>query len=589
MFKFLRKGATSVFAKIFLAVITIVFIFWGVGFYRANQQIIAKVNGQSISLREFSEFYNFKLAQLQQTFGEVSPELLKKLNFRKKVLDELIANKLLQEKAKELGIEISKEEVEEAIQRMPAFQEEGSFSPQKYAYFLRNLGVSSQFFESLIATDLIKTKLRLFLTTPIVSSTDEAINYLNFVNQKLLLKVASLPFSFCKTLVKLTEKNLKSYFLAHRDLYTAPAKVKLLYVYFPFKGSVSIKESEIEAYYRKNLNRFKEPMKVKLVKIFIKGTSDKSLLKAEEILKKAKNAKELEKFAKEKPKWFDEFSLPPEINKLLKVAREGQILGPIRLKDGYLILGIEKIQPERYLPFSKVKKEVEKELEYEKLKDLAKKKAEKLYIEAVKEGDLAKAAKKLGFKVKNTDYLTKPVLIDMIDSFENADKIFSANIGEIFSPMESAHGVYVFELIKKVPPRNLTFKEAFEKVKKDYIKDETQEKCKEKALHLIALWKKGFSEISAKKLGFKVETTQVSRLQRKELFKVSKPGVIETPFIGKKEIKVIFVEKIIPPKRKYSQEEIKKAKSLLTFTKRENFWRRWFREAFEEAKVEVRK
>ena len=234
MFKFLRKGATSVFAKVFLGIIVVVFIFWGVGFYRANQQTVARVNGKSISLKEYSEFYNFKLAQLQQTFGEVSPALLKKLNFKKQVLDELIANKLLEEKAHELGIEVNREEVEKEIQRMPAFQEGGIFSPQKYAFFLRNLGVSPQFFENLVATDLLKTKLRLFLITPIVSSTDEALNYLRFVNQKLLLKEATLPFSFCKGLVRPTKENLKNYFFAHRNAYITPAKVKLLYVYFPF-------------------------------------------------------------------------------------------------------------------------------------------------------------------------------------------------------------------------------------------------------------------------------------------------------------------------------------------------------------------
>jgi len=340
---------------------------------------------------------------------------------------------------------------------------------------------------------------------------------------------------------------------------------------------------------KRNLERFKEPLKVKLVKILIKGTSDKSLLKAEEILKKAKSVKDLEKFTKEKPKWFDEFSLPPEIAKLIKMAREGQILGPIRLKNSYLILGIEKIKPEKYLPLSKVRKEVEKELKYEKLKALAQKKGEKLYIEAVKEGDLKKAAKKLELKVKTTDYLTKTALVDMIDSFENADKIFSASPGEIFAPMDSAHGIYVFELLEKKPPRSLKFEEAFKKVKEDYLRDQTREICQKKALELISLWKKGFSENKAVNLGFRVKTLQVNRLQSKNFFEVSKPGVIEEPFFEKNMVKVVFVEKIKSSKEKFSTEEIKKAKALLTFNKRENFWQKWFREALEEAKVEVKK
>ena len=70
---------------------------------------------------------------------------------------------------------------------------------------------------------------------------------------------------------------------------------------------------------------------------------------------------------------------------------------------------------------------------------------------------------------------------------------------------------------------------------------------------------------------------------------MAKPGVIEEPILEKGAIKVIFVEKIEPPKKKFSEDEIKKAKALLTAVKRENFWRRLYREVFEEAKVEVRK
>lgn len=149
MFEFLRKGATSLFAKIFLAIIIIVFVFWGIGYFgTSDRNLVAEVDGEKINLKEFQEYYNFKFFQLKQAFGEVSSEDLKKMRFKEMALQELIRIKLTQRIAQDLGLKITQEEINLAISQLPFFQQEGRFNPSAYLAFLREMGLTPATFES---------------------------------------------------------------------------------------------------------------------------------------------------------------------------------------------------------------------------------------------------------------------------------------------------------------------------------------------------------------------------------------------------------------------------------------------------------
>ncbi|PMP94935.1 MAG: hypothetical protein C0169_05960, partial [Thermodesulfobacterium geofontis] len=220
MLRFLRKGATSLYVKIFLAVIVIVFIFWGIGTFTSERKdLIAKVNGIPITLKDFEEYYNFQLSRLKQTFGELSPKDLAALKLKEQVLEELIKLKLLEDQAKKLKIEITPIEVTYAISQIPSFQENGKFSTVKYQYILRELGISPEFFEKLIRSDLIYQRLKLLLTAPIMVSEEEVKEYLKYNKQILEVLEIDLPLNMCIQKVTFTDKDIENYYLAHRDIY----------------------------------------------------------------------------------------------------------------------------------------------------------------------------------------------------------------------------------------------------------------------------------------------------------------------------------------------------------------------------------
>ena len=62
MLSSIRKFSSSIFAKIFLVIIAIPFIFWGMGdvFRGGNVNTIVKINNENISTKEFVNFVEIK-------------------------------------------------------------------------------------------------------------------------------------------------------------------------------------------------------------------------------------------------------------------------------------------------------------------------------------------------------------------------------------------------------------------------------------------------------------------------------------------------------------------------------------------------
>ena len=57
----IRKFSSSVFAKIFLFIVAIPFVFWGMGgvFSGGNLNTIVKINKEKISVKEFIDYINY--------------------------------------------------------------------------------------------------------------------------------------------------------------------------------------------------------------------------------------------------------------------------------------------------------------------------------------------------------------------------------------------------------------------------------------------------------------------------------------------------------------------------------------------------
>ena len=161
MLKWLRRSTRSWFIYLAIGAIVVVFIFWGVGSYKASRsQEAAEVNGTVIPMTEFSRQYNELVKRYQErTGGEVTPEMIKSLRLKEMALSQLVEEALLLQAGQRLGLEVTTAELRHQIQSYPFFQQDGKFDEKRYFAVLSRHHLSPQGFEAQERQQLLLRKV----------------------------------------------------------------------------------------------------------------------------------------------------------------------------------------------------------------------------------------------------------------------------------------------------------------------------------------------------------------------------------------------------------------------------------------------
>ena len=135
----IRKFSSSIFAKIFLFIVAIPFVFWGMGdvFRSGNQNTIVKIANEKISTKDFVEY----LDNYTMPNEELNEALLKNK------LSNFIGDQLLKKEIENLKVILSKNSLSKIIKNEKIFQKDGNFSRTEYEKFLITNGLSAVVFE----------------------------------------------------------------------------------------------------------------------------------------------------------------------------------------------------------------------------------------------------------------------------------------------------------------------------------------------------------------------------------------------------------------------------------------------------------
>ena len=171
------KQAGSWVIKILLGAIVIVFVFWGVGSFRAERGgRVALVNGDQITLDEYREAYNNLIERLRRRFGNnLDEDMLKQLQVKRQALNQLINNILLVQESKRLKFRVSEKELADAISNFEAFQRAGMFDSRLYRNVLDRLRMTPETFEVAQKNEMMIDKLRTLITRSAKISDQEAL------------------------------------------------------------------------------------------------------------------------------------------------------------------------------------------------------------------------------------------------------------------------------------------------------------------------------------------------------------------------------------------------------------------------------
>jgi hypothetical protein len=152
MLSSLRKFSETLTAKIFIALIALSFVFWGINdFYKSSyNNAIAEINGDEISFNEFTKEYS----KIIRNNNIQSQKLAIEKNIHIIAISNIISEKLLKIHAKNLGILIDDTVIAIEIKNNNEFKEKENFSRTKYEKFLLERNINSKILEEQIDRNL---------------------------------------------------------------------------------------------------------------------------------------------------------------------------------------------------------------------------------------------------------------------------------------------------------------------------------------------------------------------------------------------------------------------------------------------------
>jgi peptidyl-prolyl cis-trans isomerase D len=147
----------------FLFVIVIIsFVFWGVGTVDKSTSVgLAEIGDQKISVEEYWRTYErIRNIYRESAKGQLPEDFEKKLKLKELVLNNLVEDKVLMISAKQMGITVTDDELQNAITSDPNFMRDGVFRKDIYFRTLDLNRITPEFFEASMRQQLIIGKIK---------------------------------------------------------------------------------------------------------------------------------------------------------------------------------------------------------------------------------------------------------------------------------------------------------------------------------------------------------------------------------------------------------------------------------------------
>lgn len=389
MLEAIRNHAKGWLAKVILGLIALSFALFGVDSYMSggnNSGMVAQVGDETISRDELTRETQGQTDRMRESLGpSFDPAVAETAEFRKQVLDSLVDRKALFQDAQKLKIIAPDAYVASVLMQIPAFQQDGKFSPQRYEAVLRqNSRTPAQFEGELRQAFMLET-----VTSPASLAAFPSAASLNqiarLVAQQREISWVDMPAATVAAEIKLTPVDIEKYYAANKAAFTDPEQVRAEYVVLDLAtvaAGIAVSDQAVADYYASHATQFGVPEQRSASHILIAvdknadaATRAKARAKASELYlavqKSPERFADLARTQSQDPgsaaqdgrlgsfgrgmmvKAFDEAVFSMKLN---------EIRGPVETDFGYHVIRLDGIQAAQIAPLTNVRAEVAAEL-----------------------------------------------------------------------------------------------------------------------------------------------------------------------------------------------------------------------------------
>ncbi len=453
MLEAIRKHAQGWLAKAILALIAVTFALFGVDSYMRGDRsgsLVAEVGDAAIQREALAAEIRSHSERMRETMGPAfDPAVTETRDFRKQVLDDMIERLALLQDAQTLGVVTPDSYVASILAQIPAFQEDGRFSAQRYEAVLRQNGRTPAQFEN----ELRQAFMLEVMASPVSLAAFPSRTSVSQISRQAMqqreISWVDLPASTVAAAVKLAPADVEQYYAANKAAFTEPEQVRAEYAELSpadAMAGIEVGDAAVADYYKAHAAEFGQPEQRSASHILIAADKADAAARA-----KAKaRAGELYEILKKTPGRFAELArsesqdpgsaaangslgsfargmMVKPFEDAVFAMKPNEIRGPVETDFGFHVIRLDGIEAARTAPLAQVRAAV--------VETLKRQQAEKKFAEMAENfgnlvyenaDSLAPAAKAVGVTVRQTVWMGKTSAPPPFDNGKLADALFDA-------------------------------------------------------------------------------------------------------------------------------------------------------------------
>jgi len=369
MLRGMRRASSTWLGRLVMAValgaIAISFAIWGINdiFRGFGRSTVAKIGSTEISVDQFRQIYTERVQQLSRDLGRpVTPEQARLWRLDQLTLDQLISESALDQRARQLRLNVSDAEVARQIKADPAFKgTSGQFDPARFDALLRSNGYN----EPRFAAERRAVILRREVANTVGGDLDPPKTleqaYNRFVNEQRAADFVVLTRDKAGDIPPPADDVFAKYFDENKFQFRAP-EYRSIVVMTAMPADLAkpdeVSDADAQRFYELNLSRFGTPERRQIEQIVFPNADE-----AQAAAAKIGETLSFEGLAKERglePKDIDLGLLPKSgiIDRSIADAafalQEGEVSQPIKGRFGTVLIKVVKIEADQVKKFEEV-------------------------------------------------------------------------------------------------------------------------------------------------------------------------------------------------------------------------------------------
>jgi peptidyl-prolyl cis-trans isomerase D len=494
--------------------------------------VVATVEGREINVATFRRAYQQQIDAYRSAYGgKMDERLLRQLGIDRRIVQQMIEEEAALAEAARLGIKASDAEVQARILMLPAFQENGHFSEQRYTQVLgmQNPPLRERDFEEQIRRSIVVEKLQGAVTDWITVTDADVDAEFARRNEKVKLAVVAFPADKFREGVAAADDEVAKHFEEHKEEYRVPEKRKVRYALLDLQAirqRTAVTEQDARRHYEDNVQQYSTPEQVRASHILLKveGKDEAAVRKeAEQILAKAKapgadfgklaNQYTEEEAGKTKGGDLDFFGkgqMVPEFEKVAWALEPGQISDVVKSQFGLHIIKVTDKRAASTQPFEQVRPQIEDQLKWERAQAEAQRTVDAVAAQIKTPADLDSAAKPRGFAVGESTFFGRNDPVSGIGLAPAvAERAFELEDGKVSEALRTPQGFVFITVTGKQDAYVPKVDEVKARVRDDVLKKKALEAARQKAAAISAQVKSGDFDAGVKAAGLEVKTTEL--------------------------------------------------------------------------------